>query len=190
MAAAIGADINYAAADNLQLTATLPLSVSHDPSESWRGGAGDIELAAKYRFLNDERSGFSAAFAPRALLPTASHIAGDKIRLLLPLWVQKEFAGGTSIFGGGAYLVDHDRRKRNFWQAAIALTQEVSKRLSIGAEVAHQGSSVRGGAAQTRAGLGATLQMSDHSALLMTGGPTWADGVTSYRWYTALQLTF
>jgi len=185
-----GVDLNYGAIKDIQLTATLPLSFTHAPHEGWQSGTGDVELAVKYRFVNDERSGFSAAIFPRVILPTASHSTGEKTRFLLPLWVQKDFAGGTSVFGGGGYMINPGTGNRNFWQAGVAVTHDVGKKLSVGAEVIRQGSDTVAGTAQTRAGLGAIVQLSEHYALLVSGGPTWADHRTGFHAYTALGLNF
>lgn len=185
-----GFDLNYGAAKDVQLTATLPMSVSHEPGGGWRSGTGDVELAVKYRFLNDERSGFSAAVFPRAILPTSSIEHGEKTRLLLPMWLEKDFAGGTSIFGGGGYEVNPGRGNRNFWQVGIAATQDVSDNVSVGAEIIRQGPDETGGTAQTRAGLGSIVKLSDHYALLFSAGPTWADDRTAYHAYAALGLNF
>ena len=87
----------------VQLTATVPLSFSHDALSRWRSGTGDLELAVKYRFLEDQRSGFSAAIFPRAILPTSSLASHEQTRFLLPVWIKKDFSGGTSVFGGGGY---------------------------------------------------------------------------------------
>ena len=46
------------------------------------------------------------------------------------------------------------------------------------------------GTAQTRLGVGSIIQLSDHYALLVSGGPTWAGHRTSYRFYAALGLKF
>lgn len=185
-----GFDVNYGGFKDVQLTATLPLSFSHAPHESWRGGTGDVELAVKYRFIKDERSGFSAAIFPRVILPTAAHNAGEKTRLLLPLWMQKDFAGGTSVFGGGGYTINPGTGNRDFWQGGIAATQDVSKTVSLGAEVIRQGPDMVGDTAQTRAGVGSIVQLSSHYALLFSGGPTWADHRTGYHFYAALGLDF
>ena len=185
-----GFDLNYGAIKDVQLTATLPLSFTHAAQEGWHGGAGDAELAVKYRFVSDERSGFSAAIFPRVILPTASHSPGEKARFLLPLWLQKDFAGGTSVFGGGGYMINPGAGNRDFWQGGIAVTQDVGKKLSVGAEVIRQGSDALGGTSQTRADLGALVQLSEHYALLFSGGPTWADHRTGYHAYAALGLNF
>ena len=185
-----GFDLNYGAVKDVQLTATLPLSFSHERSEGWLGGTGDVELGVKYRFLNDERSGFSAAIFPRAILPTAAHSPGERPRLLLPVWAQKDFTGGTSVFGGGGFTINPGPGNRDFWQAAIAATRDVSKTVSVGAEVALQGADTIDGTAQTRLGIGTIVKLDDHHALLFSGGPTFADHQTSYRLYAALGFNF
>jgi len=185
-----GVDLNYGPVKDVQLTATLPLSFSHEPADGWRGGTGDVEIGVKYRFFHDEENGLSAAIFPRAILPTASHSPGERARFLLPVWLGKDFASGTSLFGGGGYTINPGAGNRDFWQAAVAITQDVNKKTSVGAEVARQGSDTIGATAQTRAGVGSIIKLDDHYALLFSGGPTWADHRTGYHFYAALGLNF
>ncbi|HEY0413861.1 MAG TPA: transporter [Allosphingosinicella sp.] len=186
----LGVDLNYGPVKDVQLTATLPLSFSHAPLEGWRSGTGDVELGVKYRFFHDEKSGFSASIFPRAILPTAGHSPGEKTRLLLPLWLGMDFPGGTSLFGGGGYLINPGTGNRDYWQAAIALTHELSKDVLVGAEIARQGADTFGGTAQTRAGLGSIVHISGPASLLISGGPTWADRRTGFHFYAALGFDF
>ena len=185
-----GLDLNYGPVKGVQLTATLPLSFSHDATEGWRNGTGDVELGVKYRFFQDESRGLSAAIFPRVILPTASRARGEKARFLLPLWLGKDFAGGTSLFGGGGYMINPGAGNRDFWQAAVALTHDLSKDLSVGGEVTRQGPDTAGGTAQTRAGVGSIVQVGSLASLLFSGGPTWADHRTGYHFYAALNLNF
>jgi hypothetical protein len=166
------------------------MSFSHAPIEGWHSGTGDLELGVKYRFFNDEKTGLSAAIFPRVILPTASHSPGEKTRFLLPVWVGRDFAGGTSLFGGGGYTINPGAGNRDFWQAAVALTHDFSKQVSAGAEIARQGADSAGGTSQTRAGLGSIVKLSDHYALLFSGGPTWAEHRTGYHFYGALGANF
>lgn len=185
-----GTDLNYGPVKDVQLTATLPLSFAHDPVTGWRSGAGDVEIGVKYRFFHDERSGVSAAIFPRVILPTSSLATDGRTRFLLPLWIGKDFAGGTSLFGGGGYLINPGAGNRDFWQAAVALTRELGKEVSVGAEVTRQGPDVVGGTAQTRAGVGAIIHLSGPASLLLSGGPTWADHQAGYHFYGALGFNF
>ena len=185
-----GLDLNYGPVEGVQLTATLPLSLSHATRDGWRGGTGDLELGVKYRFFHDEKHGLSAAIFPRAILPTASHSPGERTRFLLPLWLGKDFAGGTSLFGGGGYMINPGAGNRDFWQAAVAVTHDLTTRLSVGAELAQQGADSIGSTSQTRAGAGSIVKLSDNVAVLVSGGPTWADRQTGYHFYAALGLNF
>ena len=185
-----GLDLNYGPVKGVQLTATLPLSFTHDSVGGWRSGTGDVELAVKYRFLDDEKSGFSAAIFPRVFLPTSSLESHERTRLLLPVWIGKDFAGGTSLFGGGGYEINPGPGNRNFWQAGIALTHDASKTVSVGGELAWQQRSETDGTSETEAGLGSIVKLSNNYALLFSGGPTWAEHRTGYHFYGALGLFF
>jgi hypothetical protein len=164
------------------------VSASHAPLEGWRSGSGDVELGVKYRFFTDERRGLSASIFPRAIFPTSSLAEGGKTRILLPLWLGKDFAGGTSLFGGGGYEINPGSGNRDFWQAAVAITHDLGKSFSLGAEVTRQGADTVGGTAQTRAGIGSIVKLGGPYALLVSGGPTWTEHRTGYHLYLALGL--
>ena len=186
----LGLDLNYGAARGIQLTATVPLALSHDARDGWRGGTGDLELAVKYRFADDEKSGFSAAIFPRTFLPTASRSPGERVRLLLPIWLEQDFPGGTSVFGGGGFEYNPGPGNRCFWQAAAAVTHDLGKTVTLGTEIAWQQPDSPGGTNQLRAGLGGSVKLSGHYSLLVSGGPGWADRRAGYHVYAALGADF
>jgi outer membrane putative beta-barrel porin/alpha-amylase len=185
-----GLDLNYGPVPGIQLTATLPLAFFHDSQSGWRSGTGDVEFGVKYRFYSDARKGVSVAIFPRTILPTSSIAGGEKTRLLLPIWAGKDFPGGTSLFGGGGYEFNPGPRNRSFWEAALALTHDLSKTVSIGGELAWQQADIVGGTAQKRAGIGSIVKLSNHYALLISGGPTFADHRTGVHFYAAVGLFF
>lgn len=185
-----GLDLNYGPVKDVQLTATLPISLSHDGLEGWRAGTGDVEVGVKYRFLYDRKGGFSAAIFPRVILATANRSPGERTRLLLPVWIGEELGGGTMVFGGGGYEINPGSGNRDFWQAAIAITHDMSKTISVGGELAWQRPDTIDGTDQTRAGLGSIIKLSDHYSLLLSGGPTWAEHHAGYHFYAALGADF
>ena len=187
---AAGFDLNYGPARGLQLTATVPLAFSHSSAGGWRGGSGDLELGAKYRFVNDEESGWQAAIFPRVILPTAAKdLGGNKARVLLPLWVQKDL-GKTSVFGGGGYEINPGTGNKDFWQAAIAVTHDFSDSLSLGTEVVWHSADVRGGDSSTGVNFGLIQKLGGPYSLLLAGGPSFSEGETNYHAYAALALNF
>ena len=187
---AAGLDLNYGAAKGLQLTATLPAAFAHAPGEKWRAGAGDLELGAKYRFIDDEETGWQAAVFPRVILPTATRdLGGRRTRLLLPLWVQKDF-GKTSLFGGGGYEINPGPGNNDFWQAGLAVTHDLNDKLSLGAEAVWQSADTRGGDSSSGVDIGIIRKLGGPYSLLLAGGPSFAGGQTSYHGYAALALNF
>ena len=184
-----GLDLNYGAANGLQLTATLPIAFSHSSGGGWRAGRGDVELGAKYRFVNDKRSGWQTAVFPRVILPTsANDLGGTRIRLLLPLWVQKDL-GKTSVFGGGGYEINPGPGNKNFWQVSIAVTHDLNDKLSLGGETYWRSPDTRGGDYTTGIDVGLIRKLGGPYSLLLAGGPTFG-GRQGYHSYAALALNF
>jgi len=185
-----GLDLNYGAAKGVQLTATLPIGFAHSPGVGWRAGSGDVELGAKYRFLDDEKGGWQAAVFPRVILPTSTKdLGGNRVRLLLPLWVQKDL-GKTALFGGGGYEINPGPGNKDFWVAGAAVTHDFSDRLSLGSEVYWKSADTRGGDSTTGLDIGLIRKLGGPFSLLLAGGPSLSGGQASYHSYAALALNF
>ena len=81
-----GLDFNYGALPDLQLTAVFPLEVKSPVGGPNAAGLGNIELAAKYKFLHQEDVGWDVAVFPRVFFPSASSRVGEQhVSLLLPI---------------------------------------------------------------------------------------------------------
>ncbi len=133
-----GIDFNYGAAPDLQLTATVPVGFDLPAGAATSVGLSNIELAAKYRFLHQDSFGLDVSIFPRVFLPSGSNTVGDdRVSLLLPVWVQKDWSGGWSAFGGGGCTVS-ERRAVDFCQAGAVLTYQLLPKLQVGPEVFHQ----------------------------------------------------
>jgi hypothetical protein len=186
-----GVDLNYGPIEDVQLTATLPLTFSHQASPGIRAAAGDVEIGVKYRFLHQDGAGLDVAIFPRVILPTAGRNMGTgRVRLLLPVWAQKDF-GPWSVFGGGGYTINPGAGNRNNWQAGFAVTRTISERLSIGGEATFEGPDAVGAHAATGLDLGGIYKIGGPFSLLVSGGPVHEHhGPTGWRSYAALGLGF
>lgn len=189
---AYGIDFNYGAAPDLQLTAVLPVEVETPASGPAVAGLGNVELAAKYKFLHQEDIGWDVAFFPRVFLPSGSSEVGEKhASVLLPVWLGKDW-GNWSTFGGGGCVINRGGDAQDYCLAGWVLTRRILPNLSVGAEVVHQGADTKGARASTGIGGGAIYDINENLHLLAYAGPglqNTAD-TAQYSWYASLLLTF
>jgi hypothetical protein len=185
-----GVDINYGGAKDLQLTAVLPI----DYQSGLAPGLGDIQLAAKYRFLHQADGSWTPDLAvfPRLFAPTAPRRFGEELpSLFLPVWGEKDF-GKWSLFGGGGYEINPGHDNRNFWLSGVTLARAVTDRFTLGAELYHQTPDAPGARDFTGVNLGAIYKVSEHWSLLGAAGP----GVQNarqqgqYDVYLSLEATY
>ena len=186
-----GLDLNYGPVEDVQLTATLPIALAHEPGLGTRSGLGDVEIGVKYRFLHQDRAGVDVAIFPRVILPTADHGLGTgRVQLLLPVWAQRDF-GPWSLFGGGGYTINPGAGNRDFWQAGLALTRTVTERLSLGGEATIEGPSETGGHSVRGLAFGGIYKLDGPFSLLASGGPLAEHhGPNGWRAYAALGIAF
>ena len=187
----VGVEINYGAADNLQLTLGLPTGFSHDRT-GWQWGAGDVEVSAKYRIIDDKESGVQVALFPGLSLPTGTNgQSAGKVTALLPIWVQKD-SGNWSLFGGGGYAINPGAGNRDYWTGGIAVSRKMNDRLLIGVEADRQGPDQVDGRAKTSLGLGTIFNLNQKVRLLASAGPTFDDGggAANYHVFAAVGFDF
>ena len=133
-----GIDLNYGGARGLQLTMTLPVAFNRSTGGSWGDGAGDAEVAAKYRFLMTSstvgRQRSSARF-----LPTSSNGLGERARACCCSYGRK---GLREHVGVRWWRVrDQSRhREQDFWQG-LAVTHDSTT--FVGTEVSGNGGHAR-----------------------------------------------
>jgi hypothetical protein len=186
-----GIDFNYGAAPDLQLTATLPEGYSRT-IDGTSIGASNIELAAKYRFLHQDGFGLDVSIFPRVFLPSGSNVIGDnRVSLLLPVWVQKDWSGGWSAYGGGGCTMS-ERRAIDFCQTGAVLNYQLLPKLQIGAEIFHQTADAGGVPATSSLGVGWRYDLNDTYHLLgyIRRGIENANETDRYSWYTSVLFTF
>lgn len=187
-----GIDFNYGGAENLQLTAVVPLAFDAPSGQPLIMGIGNIELAAKYKFLHQNDDGWDVAVFPRVFLPSASSRMGQQhASFLLPFWAEKDWSDWSTFGGGGCALNNGDGAK-DYCLAGWALTRKLASDFTVGAEVYHQTASTRGGRDSTALGVGATYDLSDTYHLMASYGPGIQNAAATnrYSWYVALLTTF
>lgn len=188
----LGIDANYGAAPNLQLTATLPFAYDAPVSAPLAAGPGNVELAAKYRFLTQQDVGLDVAVFPRVFLPSgAANVGEQHASFLLPVWMEKDWKE-WSAFGGGGCELNRGDDSQDFCLAGVVVTRQIKSDLQVGLELFHQTADTKGGEAMTSVGAGFRYDLNDNYHLLgyLGRGIQNADATDRLNWYTAVLFTF
>lgn len=96
-------DLNYGWGDHIQLTLQTPLTILERSGHGPLAGLGGTQAAVKWRFIDEETSGFALSIFPR-LLFTILHssvrrgLADDGTRFQIPVEVSKKI--GSLEIGG------------------------------------------------------------------------------------------
>src|SRR5262245_8372709 len=168
--AATGIDFNYGAAPDLQLTIVVPVAYENPVGSDSNSGLGNIELAAKYRFLHQDQIGWDIAVFPRYFVKSVSSRVGDQhSALLLPVWAQKDF-DPWSTFGGGGCVFQNGEDLKDFCLVGWAVTRSFVSHLQLGLEIVYQTADTPGGRSSTAMGAGLRYDISERYHLLASAG--------------------
>jgi Putative MetA-pathway of phenol degradation len=188
----LGIDFNYGGAPDLQLTAVLPVGYEQPRGAGSSAGIGNIELAAKYRFLHQQDAGWDIAVFPRVFLTSVSSKVGERhTSLQLPVWLGKDW-DHWSTFGGGGCVLNNAATARDYCFAGWVLAKQVLPALQVGAELYYQGADSVDARDKTIGGAGMRYDLSERLHLLAyaSGGLQNAASQHQYSWYAAVLFTF
>jgi hypothetical protein len=178
--------VNYGALPNLQLHVIVPSVLAWSSGSAVEYGLGDIELGAKFRFLEEGGWRPQVGIFPLITLPTGSKDRGlgaGRAEGLVPLWVQKSFGRWTTYGGGGLRFASDGRAAVLGW----LLQRKVSEPIALGAEV-YVTAPLNGTEAQVQLNLGTVVDFSEHHHLLLSAGPSFGTNAAAQA-YLAYQLT-
>ena len=165
-------EFNMGVAPNLQLHVVAPLQLSA-PSEGPNAyGVGDVEVGAKYRFVNEKGVRPQLGVFPMLELPSGDAQRGlgnGRLWAKLPLWVQKSWGSWTS-YGGGGYVINHAPGMRDHSFFGWQVQRELNKKVTLGAEWFNPGrESLTSGNPQI-VNLGGFYNFNQNFSLLFTAG--------------------
>ena len=179
-------EVNYGALPELQLHVIVPAALTLASGQPAHYGPGDVELGAKYRFVDESEWRPQIGTFPLVLVPTGSEARGlgaGKTQVFVPLWVQKSFGRWTTYGGGGLHFASGERDGVAGWLVQRKLLES----LTFGVE-AFLTVPLKGGPAEIRLNLGTVIDFTAHHHLLLSGGPAFGSE-TGGQGYAAYQLT-
>lgn len=186
-------DVNYGIFPDTQLSVVLPMaySSSHDSSKQY--GLGDLEIGLKYRFIHEDDKGWTpqVSIFPLVDLPTGDSLRGlgeGHIKMFFPIWVQKSW-GPWTTYGGGGYWYHRGKDNKNYWFAGWLLQREISKMLTLGAEVFNTSPKEKGESDETGFNVGGSFNLSEEHHILFSAGQDFK-GPNTFFAYLSFQWTF
>jgi hypothetical protein len=184
-------EVNYGALPNLQLHLIAPLAYVKPDDGSSHYGFGDLELGAKYRFIQETdwrpQVGTFLIFD----LPTGSSSRGlgsGHLRTFLPIWLQKSF-GPWQSYGGGGYWINPGSENKNYWFLGWQVQRELSKAITLGGEMFYNTPTAEGEGGRMGFNVGTILNFTDEHHLLFSTGRD-IHGQNRFSAYIAYQWTF
>jgi hypothetical protein len=184
-------EVNYGALANLQLHLIAPLAYAKPDEGSSHYGFGDLELGAKYRFIQETDRRPQVATFPIFDLPTGSRSRGlgsGHLKTFLPIWVQKSL-GPWQSYGGGGYWINPGSENKNYWFLGWQVQRELSKTIALGTEVFYNTPASKGEGGRTGLNVGTIVNFTDDHHLLFSAGRD-IHGQNRFSAYIAYQLTF
>jgi hypothetical protein len=106
----------------------------------------------------------------------------------IPLWLQKSW-GPWQSYGGGGFWRNPGAGNKDYWFFGWQVQREISKMLTLGAELFGQTKTTEDGETRTEFTVGAIVNVTDDHHLLFSG---WRDfhGENRFSAYLAYQYTF
>lgn len=184
-------EVNFGAAPGLQLHLIAPVSYARLGAEPTTWGIGDVELGAKYRFVEETEGRPQIGTFPLVELPFGNAERGlgtGHVRAFLPLWVQKAF-GAWTTYGGGGYWINPGAGNRDYWFAGWQVQVQAAHAFAPGVEVYYQSPSTATGSSEVRFNAGFILDLDESSHILFSAGRA-VHGCDCSQAYAAYLFTF
>lgn len=184
-------DINYGALPETQLNLTIPFAYAAPRRQAGQYGIGDIQIGVKRRFIQETEHVPMLSTYPLVLFPTGDEKRGlgdGHVRTFFPLWLQKSW-GSWTTYGGGGYWINPGTDNTNYWQLGWLVQRDITKTLTLGAEVFHFGKQTTLGRDETGYNIGGTINLSEEHHILLSAGSD-ISGDTRFAAYVGYQWAF
>jgi len=187
-------DANYGVGDRLQLNYQGSWNVLRESGEPAVAGLSDSAVAVKWRFYDAGEQGWQASLFPRVtFLTPGSHsdrrgLADPHTTFLLPFEVLKDL-GFLSVDADFGRMFSAAREDEG-WMGGLCVGREIAKGFELDAEV-HATTTERVNRSEITANLGARIDLSAHTTLLLALGRDLRDTIaprSSLLTYAGIQL--
>jgi len=184
-------EFNYGIVPDVQLHLLVPLAFSHMNGGPTNYGFGDTEVGVKYRFIHEGKFVPQVGVFPIVHIPTGDPdrgLGGGHVPVFLPVWLQKSWEPWTT-YGGGGYWINPGAGNKNFWQLGWLVQRDITKFLTMGAEIFYFSKDTDDGRDRTGYNIGGILNLSENHHILFSAGSD-ISGNNRFSAYLGYQFTF
>jgi len=188
-------DANYGGAPGLQLHIQPQMAYVRTP-EGTQYGFGDLEVGAKYRFIDEDEDGWMPAVAvyPLFEIPTGDRgrgLGAGVGRTFLPVWAEKTI-GKWTVYGGGGYGINPGAAGKNNWRIGGVALYQFTEKLQFGGEAFFQTAAAPGDGDAPGFNLGGSYVLTEDLNLLFSAGRGLANASENNRFsgYLGLQVIY
>jgi Putative MetA-pathway of phenol degradation len=189
-AAAPMVEVNYGALPELQLHIVAPFLYDAPDGEISHFGFGDLELGAKYRFVQETEKIPQVGFFPLVEIPTGDEKRGlgnGKAQVFLPIWIQKSF-GPWTTYGGGGWWYNPGDGNKDFWRVGWLIQRDITENLTLGGEMFLNTADSDDAEDEVGFNLGGIYNLNDNMHFLFSAGRD-LQGPSLFQCYVGFQLT-
>jgi hypothetical protein len=184
-------EINHGVLPNVQLHLIVPHAYNRPKDGPALLGLGNVELGVKYRFIQESDYIPMVGIFPLLEVPTGSKarsLGTGRPQFFFPVWLQKSLGPWTS-YGGGGYWVNPGTGNKNYWFAGWLLQRNITKWLTVGAELFHVTPPTTDGQSETGYNLGGFINLSDVHHFIFSAGADIRGPANSF-FYAAYLITW
>ena len=134
-------EINYGSVPDLQLHLIAPMAYDSPPTGAGHYGVGDIELGAKYRFIQETNGWPQVGTFPLLEAPAGSaqnNLGNGHLQVFLPGVAAKKLGVMDSLRRRRACGIDSLSGRQNWGFVGGVLQKQIFTNVLLGAEVYHQ----------------------------------------------------
>jgi hypothetical protein len=128
---------------------------------------------------------------PLVDVPTGNSSRGlgsGHVKAFIPIWLQKSW-GPWTTYGGGGYWINPGSENKNYWFIGWVVQRDLSKAVTLGAEVFYNTPTAKGEGSRTAFNVGGILNFTEDYHLLLSAGRD-IYGQNRFSLYMGFQWTF
>jgi hypothetical protein len=176
-------EINYGVIHNMQIHLLMPLNYNSARGLRTAFGFADTEFGIKYRFVQETESSPQIGIFPLLEIPTIqnSEYSDGKLKVFLPVWMQKSWGKLTS-YGGAGYWINPGTNKKNWIFAGWEVQYDFSKTITLGGELYYQSADTKNADSVAGLNIGGSINPSEKFHFIFSVGHTFTtdNTFTSY----------